>query len=236
MVVWWHALLTAMWGGLMALERRAFLQAMVSRPLVAGAGVGFLLDDVVTGLSIGLVFELLHLGGASLGGAHAHHETLPAIAAAAMGASMGDAAGSEGTPAMWSVAILLCAPSGWLGRMLENRLDVRARKYVNRARRATSVQEFRHAARQNLRAMWPQFVFYGVASGFACLLGYVLAPVEQVIPLGILRGLAWAYPAMGVVAAAVAVQGSRAKGRTVIAGLSAIAVSVLALAHWYRGP
>ncbi len=235
MVVWWHALLTALWGGLMALERRAFLQAMISRPLVAGAGIGFLLDDVITGLYVGVVFELLHLGGVSLGGSHAHHETLPAVAAAAMASAMGHAAGSHGTPAMWSLSILVFAPSGWLGRRLESSLDLRAAKYVGRARDATNVQEFRRAARQNLRAMWPQFVFYGALSGFACVLGYALAPLEQEIPLGVLRGLAWAYPAMSVVAAAIAVQGSRAQGRSLIASLSALVVSVVAFVVWYRG-
>ncbi len=234
-VVWWHALLTAMWGGLLALERRAFLQAMISRPLVAGAGTGFLLDDPLSGLSIGLVFELLHLGGASLGGAHADHETLPTVAAAAMASAMGNATGSDGTPAMWALSILVFAPSGWLGRRLELRLDSRAAKYVNRARDATDVQEFRRAARQNLRAMWPQFVFYGALSGFACVAGYLLAPLEQSISLTVLRGLAWAYTAMSVVAAAIAVQSTRARGWSVIASASAVLVSLVAFLTWYRG-
>jgi PTS system mannose-specific IIC component len=234
MVVWWHALLTALWGGLLALERRAFLQAMISRPLVAGAGTGFLLNDVTTGLYIGVLFELLHLGGVSLGGSHAHHETLPTVAAAAMASAMGHAAGSSGTPAMWSLSVLLFAPSGWVGRRLESRLDVRARKYVGRAHDANNVQAFRRVARQNLRAMWPQFGFYGVLSGFACVLGYVVAPLEQTMPVALLRGLAWAYPAMSVVAAAIAVQGSRARGRSVIASVSALVVSLVSLIAWYR--
>lgn len=235
MVVWWHALLTALWGGLMALERRAFLQAMISRPLVAGAGVGFLLDAVMTGLYVGVVFELLHLGGASLGGSHADHETLPAVASAAMASAMGHySSGGEGTPAMWSLAIVTFAPSGWLGRRLESRLDLRANKYVVRARDATNLQEFRRAARQNLRAMWPQFVFYGALSGFAYLLGYALAPLQQAMPLGVLRGLAWGYPAMSVVAAATAVQGSRAKGRGIIASISAAVVAGVAFIVWYQ--
>ncbi len=90
------------------------------------------MSTVQTGLYVGVVFELLHLGGVSLGGSHAHHETLPAIAAAAMASAMGNAAGSDGTPAMWSLSILIFAPSGWLGRRLETRLDLRARKYVGR--------------------------------------------------------------------------------------------------------
>ena len=45
------------WGGLLALERRAFLQAMLSRPLVAATGMGLLLDDLPSGLFVGLLLE-----------------------------------------------------------------------------------------------------------------------------------------------------------------------------------
>ena len=76
----YHLALAGLWGGLLALERRAFLQAMFSRPLVAAAGAGLLLEDVTSGLFVGLLFELYYLGGASLGGAHTDHETLPAVA------------------------------------------------------------------------------------------------------------------------------------------------------------
>src|SRR5260221_5298699 len=37
-VIWSHVVLAGMWGGLLALERSAFLQAMFSRPLIAAIG------------------------------------------------------------------------------------------------------------------------------------------------------------------------------------------------------
>jgi mannose/fructose/N-acetylgalactosamine-specific phosphotransferase system component IIC len=216
-VTWIQLLLTSVWGGLMALERRAFLQAMVSRPLVAATVTGLLTDDVLAGLFVGLVFELLHLGGASLGGAHADHDTLPAVAAAGLAASVGHALGSDATPAIWALAILLCAPFGRAGRLLENRLDTRARKYFGRALTAATAGNMKAVSRQNLRAMWPQFVFYGLICGAAAAVGPQVARVEQLMPLPVLRGLAWAYPAMGVAAAAVAVHGSHAPKRLRIA-------------------
>ncbi len=197
----------------MALERRAFLQAMLSRPLVSATVTGLLLGDVQAGLSVGLVFELLHLGGASLGGAHADHDTLPAITGAALAASMGIADGSDSTPAVWALAILVCAPLGRAGRLLENRLDARAGKYYGRALTAASEGELRVVAGQNLKAMWPQFVFYGLLCGAAALAGPTFEAFESIIPLPVLRGLAWAYPAMGVAAAAVAVHTSHAPRR-----------------------
>src|SRR5712692_6933069 len=102
MVIWWHVALAGLWGGLLALERRAFLQAMFSRPLVAAAGAGLLLEDVSSGIFVGALFELYYLGGASLGGAHADHETLPAVAATCFAACLSESALSDGTPAIWT--------------------------------------------------------------------------------------------------------------------------------------
>lgn len=212
----------------MALERRAFLQAMVARPLVAATVTGLLLDDALAGLNIGVVFELLHLGGASLGGAHADHDTLPAVTGAALAASMGHASGSDSTPAMWALSVLLTAPLGRAGKLLENRLDARAKKYFGRALTAADTGQLRTVARQNLRAMWPQFLFYGLLCGAAALAGPGLHELEHRLPLRLLRGLAWAWPALGVAAAATAVFGSHAPRRVRLA-LGAAAVGVVSL-------
>jgi PTS system mannose-specific IIC component len=226
--------LTGLWGGLMALERRAFLQAMVSRPLVAATVTGLLLEDALAGLYVGLVFELLHLGGASLGTAQADHDTLPAVAGAAFACEMGAAAGTHATPPMWALAVLVAMPLGAVGRRLEARLDERARKYFGRAVTAVDAGNVASAARQNLRAMWPQFVFYGLACVAVALAGRVLGPVEQTLPPALMRGLAWAYPAMGCAAAAMAVHGSHARRRFLAAGVAATAVALIGLAVWVR--
>lgn len=223
---WTHLLLTGVWGGLMALERRAFLQAMLSRPLVAATVTGLIAGDVLSGLFVGMVFELFHLGGASLGGAHVDHDTLPAVAAAGLAASVGHATGNDATPAIWAISILVCAPFGRAGLLLEHRLDRRARKYFGRALTAVDAGNLRSASRQNLRAMWPQFLFYGLICGAAAAAGPQLALLESWMPLPLLRGLAWAYPAMGVAAAAVAVQGSHAPRRLRIALLAASGTAV----------
>lgn len=234
-VHWWPVLWTGVWGGLMALERRAFLQAMVSRPLVAATVTGLINNDVQAGLYVGLVFELLHLGGASLGGAQADHETLPAVAGAALAADMGETWGRDSTPAMWALGVLLAAPTGLLGRWLEKRLDERARKYFGRAQAAAVEGTLTQASRQNLRAMWPQFVLYGLLCAAAALAGPWVALVEHRFPLSLLRGLGRAYPAMAAVAAATAVHGSHARGRYVVAALSAGAVSAAVFVAWYGG-
>ncbi len=231
-MTWTQLLVTALWGGLVALERRAFLQAMVSRPLVAATVEGLLLGDVFAGLQVGVVFELFFLGGASLGGAHPDHDTLPAVTAAALASGMGLASGSDASPASCALAILVCAPFGRAGLWLENRLDARARKYFGRAVTASDTGNLEKAARQNLRAMWPQFVFYGLLCAAAAAAGPTIYQVQSALPLPALRGLAWAYPAMGIAAAAVAVAGSHAPKRH---ALALIAASVTAGVMLLRG-
>ena len=233
MPIWIDALWAGLWGGLLALERSAFLQAMFSRPLVAATGTGLLVGDISSGVFVGLVFELFYLGGVALGGDRPEHETLPAVAAAAASAAIANASGMPGTPAMWTLGILLCAPLGRIGALLERRIDQRAARYHNRAYASANAGELRSAVRQNLRAMWPHFVGFGLLCAGATLVGYlVLAPLSGRLPLSIVRGLAWAYPAMASVAAAVAVQGSRSRQsvRIAVAGATAVVCAVAAVA------
>lgn len=224
-----QALITGLWGGLLALERRAFLQAALSRPLPAAFGVGLLLGDPTAGLMVGLVFELFHLGGASLGGAHPDHETVVAVTATAFAASLASATGSNATQAVWAVAVLLWAPLGPLGRRAETHLDARARRYFGRAVDAVDVGGAERAARQNLRAMWPHFVFYGAVSALAAVAGALSAEPWLLVPVPVLRGLAWSYPVLGTVAAAVAVHACQGQGRLRVAAVVALLVALVLL-------
>ncbi|MBE2253445.1 MAG: PTS sugar transporter subunit IIC [Myxococcus sp.] len=225
------SLITGLWGGLLALERRAFLQAALSRPLPAACGVGLMLGDVTAGLMVGLVFELFHLGGASLGGVNPDHETVPAVTSTALAVMLAQhAPGTAARPALWALAILVCAPTGILGRRVDTRLDARARRYFGRVvNAAAAAGDVERAVQQNLRAMWPHFVFYGLLSASAAVLGVLAAPVVQQCPPGLLRGLAWSYPVLGTVAAAMAVHASQGQGRLRVAAVAALVVALVLL-------
>jgi mannose/fructose/N-acetylgalactosamine-specific phosphotransferase system component IIC len=227
--VWTQVALTGLWGGLLVLERRAFLQAMFSRPLAACTGTGLLLEDLAAGIWVGVFFELLHLGSASLGGSNPEHDTLPSVTATAAAAMVGDAAGGPSTPAVWALAILVFLPMGKLGRAIEVALDARAQRYTLKAEGLMSEGQLRRAARQNLWGMWPHFVVFGALCGAAAALGPVLYQLEAKLPLAVVRGLAWAYPAMTSVAAAVAVHGSHASHPVRMAGGGAVLACLLAL-------
>ncbi|MCA2980127.1 MAG: PTS sugar transporter subunit IIC, partial [Myxococcaceae bacterium] len=222
-------LVSALWGGLLSLERRAFLQAALSRPLPAATGVGLLLGDVTTGLMVGLVFELFFLGGVALGGAQVDHETLPAVAGAAFAVNLGHASGADATPAVWALAILIAAPLGLIGRQVDGWLDARARRYLGRLLDAVDAGTVERATRQNLRAMWPHFAFSALVSAMACLGGALLSPAVAQAPIAVVRGLAWAYPLLATVAAAVAVHACQGEGRLRVAAVVALVVALALL-------
>ena len=230
---WVQVLLAGLWGGLVAVERRAFLQAMLSRPLVAATVMGGLLGDMPSGLYIGMLLELFHLGGATLGAALPDNDTLSATGTAAAAACLASITESHSTPAIWSTSVLLFLWLGRLGRLMDRRLETYAARLAERARQSAEAGQLTRAVRQNLWGMWPHFLLFGGVTAACALVGRALGPLWGEVPLRLLRGLAWAWPAMASVAAALAVRGSHARNAPLYATLG-VAVSLLAVAYSLR--
>ncbi|HJY87077.1 MAG TPA: PTS sugar transporter subunit IIC [Candidatus Acidoferrales bacterium] len=231
-MVWSQIVLAGIWGGVLAVERRAFLQAMFSRPLVAATGMGLILHDLPSGLFIGMVLELFHLGSANLGAALPENETLAATGTTAAAVALASHTGGS-TPAYWSMAILLFAGLGPAGRIVDHSLEAYCGRLAAKAMASAEHGELARAVRQNVWGMWPHFVVFGAATALCALFGFALAPVAASLPLRALRGLAWSYPAIASVAAAIAVRGSHARRAALYAGVAAAAVvCAVALAPW----
>ena len=233
---WTQVALAGVWGGLVAVERKAFLQAMFSRPLVAATAMGALLDDVPAGLFVGLLLELFHLGAANLGAALPDNDTLSATASSAAAACMAIPTGADSTPAIWSLAVLLFMGLGRWGRSVDRYLERYSARLAKKALVSADAGELRRAMRQNLWGMWPHFVLYGLMSALCAVAGFLLGPLLSALPGPLLRGLAWAYPAMASVSAAIAARGTHAKRSAFYAGLGAgavtLVVALMALRDW----
>jgi mannose/fructose/N-acetylgalactosamine-specific phosphotransferase system component IIC len=226
MLAWTQVSLAALVGGLLALERRAFLQAMLSRPLISSTLTGALLGDLSSGLFVGMVLELFHLGSASLGASLPENDTLAATGTAAAAAAM-TSVNIGSTPAMCSLAILVFAPLGPAGRTLDRKLDRYAGRLARSAAQFAEEGDLRRAVRQNLWGMWPFFTAHGTVTALCFVAGGVLSHFMDRLPLELLRGLAWAYPAMASVGAAIAVRGSHARRAYLVAGVAAVVVIVV---------
>jgi PTS system mannose-specific IIC component len=225
-VAWTEVLIAGLWGGVVAVERKAFLQAMISRPLVAATVMGTLLGDVLAGLYIGMLLELFYLGTANLGASLPENDTVSATGTAAAAATMALATESDSTQALLSIAVLLFIPLGRMGRVVDRLLEGYMARLARVAQASAEAGNLSRAVRQNLWGMWPHFFVYGVVSAFCALLGFFLGVWAKRLPLDLLRGLAWAFPVMASVAAALAAQGSHAKRAPLYAGLGAVFVII----------
>ena len=156
----------------MALERKAFLQAMLSRPLVSATVMGALLGDVRAGLFVGMLLELFYLGTANLGAALPENDTVSATGTAAAAATMAAATGAGSTQALWSIAVLLFMPWGAWGGTLDRLLEGYMARLARVALASAEAGNLSRAVRQNLWGMWPHFVIYGVVTAFCALLGF----------------------------------------------------------------
>jgi mannose/fructose/N-acetylgalactosamine-specific phosphotransferase system component IIC len=86
-------LLATLLGGLLALDATSVGQFMVSRPLVAGAVVGWALGDPATGITVGAVLELYLLVSFPTGGSRFPEGATATVVAVATAAGS-DAAGA----------------------------------------------------------------------------------------------------------------------------------------------
>lgn len=159
-------LVLALVAGLAAVERKGFLQAMLSRPIALAPIAGWVLGDVNGGLLVAAPLELLWLGAVNLGAALPVHEALGTAAIAGGAVLAGRAQGAGASPEIAILAVLLCAPLALVGRKAERLVELWNERLALRAE--AELQE--HHPRAAVRANW-----YGLLLPFA--IAAVLAPV-----------------------------------------------------------
>jgi PTS system mannose-specific IIC component len=157
--------------GLAAVERKGFLQAMLSRPIVLAPLVGWALGDLAGGLLVAPPLELFWLGAVNLGAAVPAHEALGTAAIAGGAVLAGRAMGTGVTAEVAILAVLLAAPLAILGRKADRAVEGGLNERIAlHAEAALSEHHLREAVRCNL---------YGLAAPFA--LAAVLAPAGAAI-------------------------------------------------------
>lgn len=103
-------LLLVLWGTLTALDLVSVPQAMISRPLVAGAVAGWLAGDVQAGLRIGVLLELFALDVLPIGAVRYPDYGPATVVAAAFAAG---APWEFGLGLGTGLALVLAAAGGW---------------------------------------------------------------------------------------------------------------------------
>ena len=154
-------LVLALVAGLAAVERKGFLQAMLSRPIALAPLSGWALGDLEGGLLVAAPLELLWLGAVNLGAALPVHEGLGTASIAGGAVLAGRALGAGTSPEVAVLAVLLCAPLALLGRKAERLVELWNERLAARAESELASHRPRAAARVNLYGMLAPFLIAG---------------------------------------------------------------------------
>jgi PTS system mannose-specific IIC component len=174
-----------LWGTLVGLDLVSVPQAMISRPLVAGSVAGWLLNDVETGLRVGVLFELFALDVLPVGAVRYPDYGPATVAAVVLGA---------GTP--WELGLGLSVA---LGRAIQRRAAALAAGESSAIRRLQYGALLRDAARGLILT----------------LLGIVLAvTIDEMVRLDRQTAVALTLVAIGSGLAAAVNGAARSSGRS----------------------
>jgi PTS system mannose-specific IIC component len=169
--------------GLAAVERKGFLQAMLSRPIALAPLTGWALGDVRGGLLVAPPLELFWLGAVNLGAALPVHEALGTAAIAGGAVLAARALGVPVTPDVALLAVLFCAPLALAGRKADRLVEILNERLAARAGRELAAGHPGAAVRCNV---------YGLALPF--LVAAVLAPLGAAFAALVIPALLAALP------------------------------------------
>jgi len=227
----WHSIVCAsLAGGILCLDR-IFLQALISRPIVAGPVVGLVLGDLRTGLIAGAFIELLWIDRLAVGAYIPPNETLVAILTTAVSIIIGSAHGGT-TPEIIAAAVLFYVPMGLAGRTMDSRLAIFNNRLSRRVINAAGRGDIRGIERLHLAGLVTYFavttavLFTALAAGSVALMFLYPLFGERVH-----AALLYVYCFLPVLGVAVAV--STVKTRGAVPLFAGLVLACFAAGQWF---
>jgi PTS system mannose-specific IIC component len=223
----------ALLAGLAAVERKGFLQAMLSRPVALGPIVGLALGDPAGGLMVAAPLELFWLGAVNLGAALPVHEALGTAAITGGALLAAQDLGVPVTPAIAAVAFAVCAPVALAGRRADRFVEQRANERLSgRASALAAEGRLRAAARMNLLGLALPFAVAAALAPLAAAAARAIAvPLLRAAPGAALPlGMGWlAFAALACASGAKALRAKQAPAvfLSVFAATAAIGTAML---------
>lgn len=216
--------------GLAAIERKGFLQAMLSRPLLLAPLTGWALGDTAAGLLLAPVLELLWLGAVNLGAAVPAHEALGSAAVVGSAVLAARALEMPVTPEIAALAVLLAVPAALVGRAGERAAENWNIRVASLAEAELQVHHLRVVPLCNLIGLFLSFTISAVLAPLTAAIAAVVIPAVLRHEAGLLGfPLRVGFFALGAVACAAGAKALRARAAPVSFFGAAAATAVLGL-------
>ena len=217
--------------GLAAVERKGFLQAMLSRPVALAPITGWALGDLQAGVLLAAPLELLWLGAVNLGAALPVHEALAAASITGGAILSARALGAPVTPDVAILAVLVCAPIAVLGRAADRLTERWNDRLATRAEAELGLGHTRAAARTNLYGLAAPFTVAALLAPAGAGLAALLVPAAlRALPhaVGPLRLGFFAFAGLAAAAGARAMRARSAPGYFYAALAGALVLGLVA--------
>jgi PTS system mannose-specific IIC component len=228
-------LVLALVAGLAAVERKGFLQAMLSRPITLAPLAGWALGDLQGGLLVAAPLELFWLGAVNLGAALPVHEALGTAAIAGGAVLAGRAQGAGTSPEIAILAVLLCAPLALVGRKADRLVEAWNERLARRAEAELAHHHLAAAVRTNLYGLLlPSAIAAVLAPAGAAAAEIVIPAFLRAVPgaAGPLRVGFFAFAALACASGAKALR-ARSAPRLFFAAFGVAVVAALALGRFH---
>lgn len=228
----WKVTIASLIGGILCLDR-VFLQIMVSRPVVAGPLVGWLLNDPYTGLVCGALIELLWIDRLPIGTYVPPNDTMTAVIVTAAAIIAGDALGQTSRE-LTVFALLALLPLGYAGQQMDAWIirsnDGLAKNALSLADRA----DIRGVERMHGQALLKSFILSVIFLFIAVTVGsWMLILVFPLLPPFAKKALALSYFFIPLLGIAVALTTVKRQGAASF--FCAAFVTMLMIWEWTHG-
>lgn len=198
-------------GGLIALDRTAAFQFMISRPVVAAPVIGAIVGDLEAGIKVGMIIELLWIGYLPVGASVPPDETIVAILITAVAVLSRRIIGGP-VEEIISLSLLFSVPLAVFAKRMDSYVRKANIGSAHAADTAADKADFKGIQRECLRGIKRFYLGYtGMVLVFSST-GIIMIPyVHSLMPSFVLSGLGKFYYVLPLIGAASVLSTVRVK-------------------------
>ena len=228
----WKVTIASLIGGVLCLDR-VFLLIMVSRPVVAGPLVGWILNEPYTGLVCGALIELFWIDRLPIGTYVPPNDTMTTVIVTAAAVIAGDALGHHSRE-LTVFALLALLPLGYAGQQIDTWIIRSNDRFAKDALNLAETADIRGVERKHLLALVKPFILSVIFIGIAVAGGsWMLILVFPMLPPFAKQTLTLSYFFIPLLGIAVALTTIKRQGAASF--FCAAFVAMLMIWEWTHG-